>query len=148
MGPPCTEKCLFSCSKRISIKDRQNIFEGYWALGCLTRQRDYVASCITTLVSEYRRLKNNPKFSRKPNSCFYLTINGDKVRVCKVFLMSTLAITPRFLRHIIDTRTETGSVPTDRRGTLTKKRIEAEIHESVREQHFFCKYMYVFTKKM
>ncbi|XP_045453588.1 uncharacterized protein LOC123662839 [Melitaea cinxia] len=132
MGPPCTEKCLFSCSKRISIEDRQKLFAGYWELGCLTRQRDYIASCITTLASDYRRLKTNPKFARKPNSCFHLPINGDKVRVCKTFLLSTLAITPRYLRHIIDKRTATGTVPPDRRGTLTKKRIDTEIHESVR----------------
>ena len=109
MGPPCTEKCLFSCSKRISIEDRQKLFAGYWELGCPNRQRDYIASCITTLANNYRRLKTNPKYARKPNSCFYLPINGNTVRVCKTFFLSTLAIAPKFLRCIIAKRTATPS---------------------------------------
>ncbi|KAL5246080.1 hypothetical protein ACI65C_013488 [Semiaphis heraclei] len=58
MGPPCSDKCILSCTKNISEDYRSQLFSDYWAMGSFQRQRDYLNSCIETLIMKYRRIPN------------------------------------------------------------------------------------------
>lgn len=103
MGPTCSEKCRLACSSKISTEMRTTLFDSYWKLGLLQRQRDYLGSCVRLMTPAYRRIKdtriNNP---RKPNTVFYLCNEGREIRVCKTFLTNTLGISERILRTVID----------------------------------------------
>lgn len=37
MGPPCSNKCILSCTKNISLDYRSQLFANYWALGSFQR---------------------------------------------------------------------------------------------------------------
>lgn len=131
MGPLCSDKCILSCTKNISEDYRSQLFEDYWAMGSFQRQRDYLNSCIETLIIKYRRV--SAQEPRKPNCAFYITKNEQKVRVCKTFLINTLGITERRIRTVIQGKTETGMAPIDNRGKHSNHRkTDPEVLASVR----------------
>ncbi|KAK5647887.1 hypothetical protein RI129_002779 [Pyrocoelia pectoralis] len=102
MGPPCLEKCILSCSNKVSEEYRAQIFKDYWDMASLQRQRDFLGSCIEPLQLKYRRITSG--LPRKPNCAFYFIINGEKTRVCKTLLINTLGITERTIRTVIESR--------------------------------------------
>ncbi|CAG4919702.1 unnamed protein product [Colias eurytheme] len=122
MGPPCSFKCRLVCANKFSEEERQAIFNSYWELGNLQRQRAYLSSCIKPLKVAYRRIKvdvqnNQPAKPRNPNTAYYLLINGIEKRVCKKFLLNTLGIAERTLRTVIHAKNEDlGAAPQDKRG--------------------------------
>ena len=132
MGAACTDKCILSCTKKVSEDYRIQLFTNYWALGSLQRQRDFLNSCIETLVLKYRRI--TAREPRKPNSAFYLMKEDQKIRVCKTFLINTLGITERQIRTVIKAKmTGTGMAPVDKRGKHGKhSKTDPEILDSVR----------------
>lgn len=133
MAPPCPDKCVLACSKKFSENARAQIFREYWGMGSLQRQRDFLGSCIEQLQLKYRRVTSG--VPRKPNSAFYLVVNGGKIRVCKLFLIRTLGITERKLRTVIESKLSgTGIVAEDKRGKHGKhKKADEEIVKSVRD---------------
>lgn len=133
MGPPCPEKCILGCSKKVSENDRAQLFKEYWEMSSLQRQRDFLGLCIEQLQVKYRRITAGEP--RKPNCAFFLVVNGNKIRVCKAFLIGTLGITERKLRTVITSRVSgNGIVVEDKRGKHGKHRkADEEIVKSVRD---------------
>ncbi|KAB0801044.1 hypothetical protein PPYR_05398 [Photinus pyralis] len=133
MRPPCSEKCILSCTKKIGEAFRIQLFTEYWELASLQRQRDFLSSCIEQLTVKYRRISSTE--ARKPNCAFYLLNNGQKVRVCKTFLINTLGIAERTIRTVIASKaTGCGIAPADQRGKHSKhRRIDSEILNSIRD---------------
>lgn len=113
MGPPCSDKCILSCTENISQDYRSQLFADYWAMGSFQRQRDYLNSCIETLILKYRCV--SAEEPRKPNCAFYIKKNEQKNRLCKTFLINTLGITERRIRTVIQGKTTTGMAPIDNR---------------------------------
>lgn len=132
MGPPCRDKCVQSCTKKLTDNFRSQLFKLYWELGSLQRQRDFLISCVEPLVLKYRRITATEP--RKTNCAFYVQNNNEKVRVCKTFLINTLGITERTIRTVIQAKvTGPGIAPVDRRGKHDKhKKIPEEVMNSVR----------------
>ncbi|XP_074035418.1 uncharacterized protein [Leptinotarsa decemlineata] len=131
MRPPCSDKCVLSCSKNFPYEKRVQKFNEYWALGSLQRQRDYLYLCIEKLELKYRRISSCRP--RKPNCCFYF-MNDKKIRICKTFFINTLGISERAVRTVIDGKLSgNGFAPLDNRGKHNKhKKIDDEILNSVR----------------
>ncbi|KAK5645229.1 hypothetical protein RI129_006529 [Pyrocoelia pectoralis] len=94
--PPCGEKCRLACTKKINEDDRLIIFNEFWALSDLQRQRDFIANCMTPIKTKYG--KENDR--RRLNNAFHLIHNGDKSRVCRKFFVATLGISTRMLRTV------------------------------------------------
>lgn len=134
MGPPCSEKCKLKCFEKVSDDLRASLFKNYWAMSSLQRQRDYLHSCIEPIQVKYRRISLSVQKPRKPNCGFYITNSEQKIRVCKTFLMNTLAISERAIRTvIIGKMSETGIAPSDGRGKHGHHRKnDPEIMASVR----------------
>lgn len=133
MGPPCN--CRLNCPIKLgNEKTRTKIFDDYWALGSLQRQRDYLCSCIDMLETTYRRIKVNAQEPRKPNCSFSFLQDGKKIKVCKPFLMSTLGIKERTVRTVIKAKfSGIGATPEDKRGKHKHhSKLDAEVEESVR----------------
>lgn len=133
MGPPCPSKCLLACSTRFSEEFRVHLFEQYWRLASLQRQRDFLSSCVEQLQLKYRRISANEP--RRPNCSFHIMNNGQRVRVCKKFLINTLGIGERTIRTIIQSKMSgNGIIPEDKRGKHNNRRkIDEEILQSIRD---------------
>lgn len=132
LGPPCPEKCVLACAKKVTENCRAKLFKEYWEMASLQRQRDFLGSCIEQIQLKYRRITAG--VPRKPNSAFYIIVNGERVRVCKIFLINTLGITERTIRTVISARASgTGIVVEDKRGKHGKQRkANEEVIKSVR----------------
>lgn len=136
--PPCKSTCRLSCSNKFSTDDRNVIFKTYWCLGSFQRQRDFLASCVKQVEPEFRTIKirkggDANRNCRKPNTSYFLVNNGSEIRVCKTFLLNTLAISNKPLRTVIENKFASISViPTDKRGKHGKQsKLDAEIIQSV-----------------
>jgi len=99
MCPLCSDKCILSCTKKISQVHRFQLFVDYWAMGSLQQQRDYLNSCIESLIFKYRHV--SAQEPRKPNCAFYITKNEQKIRVYKTFMINTLEITERKIGTVV-----------------------------------------------
>lgn len=133
MRPPC-HNCKFLCCDTFTRDERQQIFNTYWSLGSLQRQRDFLSSCINIQNIVCRRVKNVAQ-PRTPNSWFSFVKNGQTRRICKTFLLNTLGIAQRTLRTVIEAKSsDCGIAPTDQRGKHGKQpKSDPEVLESVRQ---------------
>ncbi|CAK1602117.1 unnamed protein product [Parnassius mnemosyne] len=134
--PPCTEKCRLKCRNKITEEQRQEIFECYWGLGSLQRQRDFLNSCLITLKVPYRRVKEGAAKARNQNCVFNFTVNGETKRTCKTFFLNSLGISERTLRTVIEGKNSsgTGVIPQDKRGKHAHhNQVNPEIMQSVRD---------------
>ncbi|XP_028129733.1 uncharacterized protein LOC126888266 [Diabrotica virgifera virgifera] len=94
---PCTEKCRLKCKEKIMEEQRLVIFNEYWNLADLQRQRDFIASSLSPVAkSKYSIAK------RSLNNAYYFHVLERKHRVCKTFFMSTLGITSRTIRTVCE----------------------------------------------
>ena len=102
MKQPCGEKCRLKCSSKITEETRKTLFDAYWSLGSLERQRQFIKDSISPVQPKYRYIRiggiNKP---RDMNSAFNFKINDGYIRVCKMFYRNTLDITDRNIRTVI-----------------------------------------------
>lgn len=133
MKPAC-DNCTFNCSTKFTNEERKQIFDTYWALESLQRQRDFLSSCTNIQSIVCRRLKK-PENPRTPNCWFAFIKNGESRRICKKILLNTLGIAQRTLRTVIEAKTrDSGIAPVDRRGRHGNHKVtDPEVLESVRQ---------------
>ncbi|XP_046665796.1 uncharacterized protein LOC124357786 [Homalodisca vitripennis] len=131
--PPCNDRCRIQCKTKINPDERQTIFKNYWALGDLSRQRDFIASHIQNIQPTYQYKREGNK--RKPNQAFYFDVADKRVRVCKDFFRNTLGINDRPIRTVIDKKdASSGFVAGDLRGKHDKHQTDQDklINEGIR----------------
>ncbi|XP_073832635.1 uncharacterized protein [Musca autumnalis] len=102
---PCTEMCKLQCTTKLTEEQRRHIFENFWNLGNLEKQRQYIANNTEPIQPKYRYIRENRK--RKPrimNNAFYFRIDGGdkRVRVCKLFFKNTLDINDRNISTVLE----------------------------------------------
>lgn len=73
LGPPCGSKCRLKCSERITQEEREHIFDEYWQMDDLTRQRDFISKCITVIKPKYQYKVHNS--NRGPKHALSFEIN-------------------------------------------------------------------------
>ncbi|XP_069362181.1 uncharacterized protein [Maniola hyperantus] len=110
---PCTN-CKLNCSQKIDDVERYDIFNNFWKLGDLSKQRLFINSCMIDIQPKYKY--TNAENPRRPNKAFFLTVKGQKIRVCKTFYKNTLDITDRMIHTIRINTNENGFVLEERRG--------------------------------
>lgn len=99
MGKPC-ELCRSNCSEKITYEQRRQIFDQYYQIGDLNRQREYIGQLIDKTKPKERIRRQSPKPNqtviprkeRIPNLIYRLPINGEMVRVCGQMFRSTFDI--------------------------------------------------------
>lgn len=100
MGPVCTDKCKFKCSTKITYEERIRIFNEYWNTGDLGAQRQFIFNNLTEIEPKYRYTRVGS--SRKNhNNAYYLPVDSNRTRVCKVFFMNTLSISDTVIRTVV-----------------------------------------------
>lgn len=102
IGPPCGEKCRLKCSANVSEEERKNIFSEYYNLGNITMQRQYIINSTTLITPKYKY--TNAANPRQNNNAFYFSVQNNKIRVCKTFFKSTLALNDRVIRTAFQKR--------------------------------------------
>ncbi|CAG9769723.1 unnamed protein product [Ceutorhynchus assimilis] len=115
--PPCPGKCRLKCKDNINENERASIFEKFWNLSDINKQRLFVQFCLRNVSPRYKY--TNAERPREENKAFYFTTDNDRVRVCKVFFKNTLDITDRMIRTTIAKIDLNGFVSDDLRGTHT-----------------------------
>ena len=134
MRGKCSEKCKFAC-KEFTEEDRRGIFDEYWQLGSLERQRAFINSAIRKLQLSYRRVSvtaTTTRTPRGPNNGFYLMLNNREVRVCKLFFLNTLGICARLGRTVKNKTSPNGFLESECRGKHENhKKYSQELVQSV-----------------
>lgn len=114
------EKCRLKCSSVVTAEQRLALFNSYWGLGNLARQREFIKSCMEEVTPKVQRVLVNKKRDRGKNFSYFFTVEGEKKRVCKVFFEATLDINSRVIRTVQEkTDKSTGILAPDMRGSRT-----------------------------
>lgn len=133
----CDSAACDRSGKKCSIftqEGRENLFKSFYALGDLQLQREFIARHCE--VAEVKQRTTKTASRRNKTLQYFLFLNGEKIRVCKKFFLSTLSISEKFLRTSVGKITSTGTVQKEQRGgryeSLAEK--DAALRKSV-EQH-------------
>ena len=123
---PCDDRCKLKCSIMFTDQDRAAIFKKYWDFADISKQRAFIATLMQEISPKYtyHKLNNDGKRRRSNNNAFFFIKDDKKVRVCKIFFISTLGITNRCIRSVITKRKE-GTFE-DKRGKHGNQKLVAE----------------------
>ncbi|KAK6178325.1 hypothetical protein SNE40_013124 [Patella caerulea] len=131
----CLGSCKFKCCSKVSHSDRQNIFASFWSLNDNEKNHFY-SKTIDRAIKSRNRSKSKDKSRRTFSYIYNLYIEDSKIRVCKVFYLSTLDISQRRISYYFENKNDTASSTPmcgDQRGSKTKDRINQENKDFVRE---------------
>ena len=137
--PPCQKECKFSCTKTINEDLRKNIFDGFYSLAREGKQMFISQSVECTNVAR-RTTKDDEgdlKVSKKKTSYSYsLTVNEERVKVCKVFYLGTLGISQKIVYNVHEGREPNTGIPkTNKLTTSNASKIITEERKDKVSQH-------------
>lgn len=143
--------CRKNCSQKCTEEERKQIFERYWQLGDINRQRDFISKYVN--FQEKQRCRQRPaKKERLDRSSsleetenivsrrnftfiYYLPKAGLKTQVCKTFFLNTLNISAQTVNTVKNKIGATGIISQDRRGKAKKNTIIKESQKNIVRQH-------------
>lgn len=129
---PCTTQCRLKCTEKINDAERYELFDQFWQLGDLNKQRAFINSSMVEVHPKYKY--TNTQTPRRPNKAYYLTVDSKKIRVCKMFFKSTLDITDRMIYTIQTKTNESGFLLEDLRGKHGKhKKLSTQLLDDIRK---------------
>lgn len=132
--PSCKDKCRFKCSEKVTEDERKSIFEAYWNLGDIAKQREFIHNCTTEIKPKYRYVREGGQRPRRNyNAAFFLNFGDRRVRVCKLFFRNTLDINDRPIRTVFEKKCKlAGAVMAeDKRGKHGK---QPKMHEDIKNR--------------
>lgn len=136
MGDPCTnDGCQKKgCQGRILTNEaRLSIFDEFNGLSDLQKQREFIVRHME--ITETKAKSTNSR--RQKSHTYFLTANGQRMKVCQTLFLRTLGITERMMRTAKGKLSQTGILePEMRGGRMSEKdrcrdqriRSEVEIH--------------------
>ena len=136
--PPCSDKCKLECVKNIDEQERMKIFEDFWALNSLDKQRNYIAALTSTVQTKYRYVREGGSNKRRAHNVAYhfkITV-GDKIRVCKTFFKNTLDINDRPIRTVLEKKNKVAQnvLEEDLRGKHgNHKTVDEDIRKGIKD---------------
>lgn len=84
--PPCKDKYRLKCSGIIAEEKRKIIFDSYWNLWDVAKQREFIHNSTTEIKPQYRYVREGGQRPRRNNNyAFYFNCGGSRIRVCKLF---------------------------------------------------------------
>nr|CAI5838294.1 unnamed protein product [Callosobruchus analis] len=143
----CTS-CRQKCNDKFSEEERKQIFENYWQLGDVNRQRDFITKQVDMTEKARTRLRKQngnssdeeveaeAKRERKKVFSFKYTFynRGKRTAVCKMFFLNTLGISAQVAKTVFQKMGSTGIVGEDRRGRVCKNsKLSDSVKQSVRD---------------
>ncbi|QQP40799.1 Uncharacterized protein FKW44_014967 [Caligus rogercresseyi] len=92
--------CRYKCNSNFPEPERQNIFDQFWSMVDVSRQKDFIINHTVTTIKKRQTTQTESK--RKNSIEYRLTTQGDQIRTCKDFFLKTLDITEKFARSALD----------------------------------------------
>ncbi|XP_074032955.1 uncharacterized protein [Leptinotarsa decemlineata] len=87
--PPCKDKCRLKCSEKITEDERKSVFDAYWNLGDIAKQREFIHNCTTEIKPKYRYVREaGQRPRRNHNAAFFFNLGDRRIRV-KLFFRNT-----------------------------------------------------------
>ena len=114
-------QCVNKCKDRVSEEARYNIFQSFWAMSDHSRQRDYICSHV--------QRKKPSKGRTKTTFVYYLTVEQERIRVCKQVFLATLNIGERTVRYAVEHSIGTGKSQEDRMGKHSPGRKKTDVEK-------------------
>ncbi|VDH95527.1 Hypothetical predicted protein [Mytilus galloprovincialis] len=105
-------KCRFRCADKLSEDERLALFNNYWNLKSYERQRDYISS----RVLERNSIGSPSKKRKQVARTFTFIVEGQSVRVCKMFFTATLGISRKTIETALKKKQNNSSPISDKRG--------------------------------
>lgn len=93
LGKPCNSVCVHQCTKIINEAQRAQILKYFHGLEDPNLQRLFIQKCVE---------RDAEKESDSVYHRYFFTINRRRIRVCKLFFISTLAIKPSFILEALN----------------------------------------------
>ena len=145
--------CRMKCTEKFAEEERRRIFDEYWKLGDINRQRDFISKCVKFNMKarnrscrninsekensddEEDKSKGKPGPSRRAFTFVYgLPKAGTNVQVCKTFFLNTLCISAQTVRTVYGKMGSAGLVAEDKRGKVCKNSlIDESIKQTIRD---------------
>lgn len=130
LRPPCGAKCRLNCKSKFDEPSRQQLFNAYWKLADLQRQREFIVRHSEEIKPKYRY--SSTQNLRALNTAFYFEINGSRLRVCKTFFKSTLDLNDRVIKTALSKKSESGIIEGELRGKHgNQPTIDPQVKQSV-----------------
>lgn len=92
--------CRYKCNSNFPEPERQNIFDQFWSMADVSRQKDFIINHTVTTIKKRQTTQTESK--RKNSIKYRLTTQGNQIRTCKDFFLKTLDITEKFARSALD----------------------------------------------
>lgn len=132
LRPPCGAKCRINCTSKIDEPSRQQLFDSYWKLADLQRQREFIVRHSQEIKPKYRY--SSTQNLRALNTAFYFEVNASRTKVCKTFFKSTLDLNDRVITTALSKKTESGMIEGEMRGKHGKQpTIDPQVKDSVKD---------------
>ncbi|XP_050306441.1 uncharacterized protein LOC126743406 [Anthonomus grandis grandis] len=126
------EKCRFKYATKLSEEERKLLFEKFWALGNLHKQRNYVLGHMQSIQPLSRRLVLNRLKTRTLNYSYLKKKNDEQILVCFKFFRNTLDISDRFVRTV-KAKNDNGFLEGEKRGLKPSNMLSQELKNTIRE---------------
>lgn len=128
--PPCGLICRFKCTTKLTETFRKEINERYWKIGDINRQREFISRHMEDVFPKYAR--KLPGSNRGTNKAFYfINDEGAKIRVCKLFFLSTLHISSTAVATTVHNKDSDGNLLPDKRGRYERGSFGRAVVEAV-----------------
>ena len=97
----CKNNCLFKCQTKITENERNNIFNKYYTLSEHGKRLFILSTTRKFNIERHRKNKTDANSRRKQSFVYTFQIGSNQIPVCKVFYLTTLAIsqTPVYTAH-------------------------------------------------
>lgn len=122
----CRNNCLFKCQNKITEDERKIIFNKYYTLNEHGKRLFILSTTNKFNVERHRKNKTDANSRRKQSFAYHFQIGSNRIQVCKVFYLGTLAIsqTPVYTAHV---KTDISNIPdTPKVGKHIKHKIPVE----------------------
>lgn len=132
---PCS--CKKKCYEKFSNEKRQDIFNEFYNLS-QDAQNQFVANHVQEVLKKTERLRGKDKESRRTYSRIYhLDRNLEKIQVCQIMFLSTLDLTVKKVRIIVEKKRTSNSniCPDDARGKHTNHPKISEEEKNIIRRH-------------
>lgn len=120
MGASCGVKCRYKCKGKITEEQRARIFEQYWGLGDVQRQREFIAKNVCK-VEKHRKPKAQGPSRRNFSYHWTFDVENRKTTVCKTYFLATLDVSDKAVATACAKKTTEGFVKPDNRGKQQNK---------------------------
>lgn len=118
LGLACTDHCKLKCKENITDETRQRILKKYWNdTMSIDMRRQFIASHVEKVPIKQRRARNNAREGKRQHTHKYFFERAEeKVIVCKIFFLNTLAISQQTVDTALQKKRIGGMVSPDKRG--------------------------------